>query len=278
MKRNKKERIAVISDGTGDTAENFVRAILSQFDRTEAELVRVPKLKTKDLVLAALDKFEPPYLIVYTFAKVELRKLVWTETKRRGLIGLDILYPAVEVFSQFFQLVPTEQQAVLHSTQSFNYFDRMEAIEYTVKHDDGQKLNDLDHADIILTGVSRTSKTPTSMYLAHKGYKVANVPLVFGIEAPPTLMEAHAKGVKVIMLTIEAPTLEKIRRSRFQRLGTSTAQSDTYVQIDRIREETIAALALARRYKWPVIDVTSKAIEETASEILILVSPKEEKL
>lgn len=274
MKRKGNERIAVISDGTCDTAENYVRAILAQFHRAEVDIARLPKLRTTEAVISALDKLNPPYIVAYTFGTEELRKKVWAEIKRRGLTGIDILYPAVEIFAQFLQTPPTDVQANLHSTQSVMYFERMEAIEYTVKHDDGQKLSELGEAEIILTGVSRTSKTPTSMYLAHKGFKVANVPLVPGIDPPEPLLVAHRAKVPVFMLTLDARALEKIRRSRFEKLGTSPQQGDTYVNPDRIHEELQGARALARRFQWPMIDVTNKAIEETASEILQLVSPK----
>jgi len=274
VKRSSTERIVVISDGTCDTAESYVRAILAQFEKSDTEIQRIPRLRQPSEVMTALDQFSPPFLIAYTFATEALRKLVWTEIRKRGLTGFDILYPAVELFAEFFQTLPTESQAVLHSTLSLNYFERMEAIEFTVKHDDGMKMKDLSDSEIILTGVSRTSKTPTSMYLAHKGYKVANVPLVPGVNPSEHLLKANEARVPIIMLTIEARALERIRRSRFEKLGSSPAQKDHYVNPERISEETDAAIALARRYNWPVIDVTSKAIEETASEILLLVSPK----
>ncbi len=275
MKKRQPERIAIISDGTCDTAETYVRAILAQFNRSEADLVRIPKIREEQDLMKALDKFHPPYLIAFTFATERLRKLMWTETKRRNLLSIDILYPAVDLFAKFFHTDPTQAFGALHSTQAINYFERMEAIEFTVKHDDGMRLSDLFQAEIILTGVSRTSKTPTSMYLAHKGYRVANVPLVFGIEPSEVLIKAHQAGVPIIALTLEAGYLEKIRRARFQRLGTSSSQSDTYVDLKRIVEELEAAHKLARRNKWPILDVTNKAIEETASEILLLVAPKE---
>lgn len=274
MKRSDQERIVVISDGTCDTAESYVRAILAQFQKADIEIQRIPRLRHPSEVMAALDQFSPPYLVAYTFATEQLRKLVWTEIRKRGFTGFDILYPAVELFAEFFKAQPTESQAVLHSTLSKNYFERMEAIEFTVKHDDGMRMSDLLDSEIILTGVSRTSKTPTSMYLGHKGYKVANVPLVPGVAAPEPLLQAHEARIPIFMLTIEPRSLEKIRRSRFEKLGSSPTQKDHYINPDRIAEETQAAIALARRYKWPVIDVTSKAIEETASEILLLVSPK----
>ncbi len=270
-----KERIAIFSDGTCDTAEMYVRAILSQFNRAQVELIRFPKIRHEEELLKALDQLSPPFLVAYTFATEKLRKLIWQEIKQRNLHGLDILYPAITIFSEFFKSNPSEQHGVFHSTQASHYFDRIEAVEFTVKHDDGMKLQDLSEADIILTGVSRTSKTPTSMYLAHKGFRVANVPLIAGIQPPQELTYATRDKIPVIFLTIEAPALSRIRRARFERLGTKASSEDTYVDLRKIQEELDAALLLARRHKWHVIDVTSKAIEETASEILLLVNIKD---
>lgn len=274
MKKQKPERIAVMSDGTCDTAEAYVRALLAQFDRSNADLLRFPRIREEGELLAALEKLEPPYLVAYTFATEQLRKRVWSEARKRNLYSLDLLYPAIDVFSQFLHSHPTQQHGALHSTQAVNYYDRMEAIEFTVKHDDGQRMGSLVDAEIILTGVSRTSKTPTSMYLAHKGYRVANVPLVYGIAPNEQLLAASKRGVPVVMLSIDPMNLERIRRARFERLGTSTAQSDTYVDLRRITEEMEAAHRLAHQNKWPIIDVTSKAIEETAAEILLIVTAK----
>jgi len=268
------ERIAVISDGTCETAENYVRAILALFNRSHAEIHRFPSVRLDSELLRSLDKLQPPFLIAYTFATEKLRKLIWTELKARGLFGFDILYPAIPLFADFLRSQPHEKHGMLHSTQAVNYFERMEAVEFTVKHDDGLRMNDLFEAQIILTGVSRTSKTPTSMYLAHKGYRVANVPFVPGVQPPDSLWKAHEAGIAVVLLTIDAGALEKIRRSRFHRLGTAPNHSDTYVDFQIIIEELEAAHQMARRHSWPIIDVTNKAVEETASEILLLVDAK----
>lgn len=276
MKKQKgQERIAILSDGTCDTAETYVRAILSQFQRADSELVRFPRIRDEEALSRALDSLTPPFLLAYTFAKESLRKKVWAEAKRRSLLGVDILYPTIDVFAQFLKTDPSQEHGVLHSTQAMNYFDRIEAVEFAVKHDDGMKMNDIDAAEMILTGVSRTSKTPTSMYLAHKGYRVANVPLVFGITPPPALITAAEAKIPVFFLTIEPSHLSRIRRARFDRLGTAPNHSDHYVDLQRIQEELDAAHQLARRHKWHIIDVTNKAVEETASEILLLVSSKD---
>lgn len=269
------ERIAILSDGTCDTAETYVRAILSQFQKANAELQRFPSIRDEQALTGALDKLKPPFLLAYTFAKEALRKKIWAEAKKRKLLGVDILYPNIDVFAQFLKTDPSQEHGVLHSTKSMNYFDRIEAVEFAVKHDDGMKMNDIEEAEIVLTGVSRTSKTPTSMYLAHKGYRVANIPLVFGIDPPEVLVKAQSHKIPIFFLTIEPSHLSRIRKARFDRLGTARNHSDTYVDQRRIQEELDAAHQLARRYKWTIIDVTNKAVEETASEILLLVTSKD---
>ena len=165
------ERIAVLSDGTADTAETYVKAILAQFKVANPKIVRYPKIKSIAELKIILKKFEKPYLVSYTFASENLRKMAWSLIRDAGLTGIDLLYPAVEIFSNFLKENPTQETGAFHTTQAENYFQRIEAIEYTVKHDDGMKLDELHQAELILVGVSRSSKTPTSIYLAHKDRK-----------------------------------------------------------------------------------------------------------
>lgn len=273
-------KILILSDSTGDTAENYVRAILAQFQIAHSPLKKVPNIVTDFQLKKALESATAPCLVVYTFALEKLRKLAWSIIRDKNLIGLDLFYPAVEIFSNFLHRNPNQTPGMLHSAKAHHYFDRVEAIEFTVKHDDGMKLEDLSEADIILIGVSRTSKTPTSIYLAHKGYRVANVPMVPGIEVPRELIAASKAGVPVICLTIREQDLERIRKSRLQNLVPQAqvpirkSKSDTYVNPETIREELEATQKLSRKYGWPQIDVTDKAIEETASEILVMVSDR----
>lgn len=268
------ERIAVFSDGTCETAENHVRAILALFEKSSVEILRFPKIRDERQLIEALNKIQSPFLVAYTFATEKLRKKMWSETKSRNLLGVDILFPALDIFSQYLKSTPTEVQGIYRSTQALDYFERIEALEFTVKHDDGMKMSSIHDSDIILTGVSRTSKTPTSMYLAHKGYRVANVPLIHGINPPEALLTAKQHDVPVIFLTIDAQQLHKIRFSRLERLGTKANSSDSYVDLQRINDELTQSLKLARNQSWPIIDVTNKAVEETASEILLLVASK----
>ncbi len=268
------ERIAIISDGTCETAENYVRAILAQFKISGGQLQRFPKVRSSLEIDRILDSVSAPFLFAYTFATEKLRKHIWAECKRRKLLGLDILYPALEIFSDFLKSAPTESEGILHSMQANDYFERIEALEFTVKHDDGMKMASLHEADLILTGVSRTSKTPTSMYLAHRGLKVANVPLVPGLQTPTALLDAKNYGIPVIFLTLDAAHLARIRRTRMERMNATAKPDNDYSDISVIQSELHDAERLAREQHWPIIDVTNKAVEETAAEILLLVSRK----
>lgn len=272
--KNSKE-IVILSDGTGETAEAFVRAVLAQFASQDPHLIRYTSLEGPSALRKTLEKLEGDKLIVYTFAAPELRKLAWSMTRELGFPSLDLLYPAVDIFAQFLKTSPSEKVGALHSTQARDYFQRIDAIEFTVKHDDGMRLGEIHQADLILVGVSRSSKTPTSIYLAHKGYRVANVPLILNIDPPQELIEAHKMGVPVVCLSIRETDLERIRRTRFQNLGAKSKQSeDQYLALEQIAAELKAAQQLARKHRWPHIDVTDRAIEETASEILLRVEGK----
>ena len=269
------KEVVILSDGTGETAEAFVRAVLAQFASQDPHLTRYTSLEGPTALRRTLEKLGGDKLIVYTFAAPELRKLAWSMTRELGFPSLDLLYPAVDIFAQFLKTSPSEKVGALHSTQARDYFQRIDAIEFTVKHDDGMRLGEIHQADIILVGVSRSSKTPTSIYLAHKGYRVANVPLILNIDPPKELIEAHKVGVPVVCLSIRETDLERIRRTRFQNLGAKSKQSeDQYLALEQIAAELKAAQQLARQHRWPLIDVTDRAIEETASEILLRVEGK----
>lgn len=267
----RQDRIAVLSDGTAETAEGVVRALLALFDITNPRILRLPQIKTEKDLHRAIEGLDPPYLLCYTFASEKLRKAAWTDIRSQSLVGIDLLYPAIEVFSKFLEDKPREQEGVLRSIDNVEYFERISAIEFTVKHDDGMRMHELGEADAILVGVSRSSKTPTAMYLAHKGYKVANVPLVPGIEPSSELFEASKMGIPIVCLSISAVELQRIRHSRFAVLGADSKKGDQYVDAETIRDELRYARDLAKRNNWKFIDATNKAIEETATEILLLI-------
>jgi [pyruvate, water dikinase]-phosphate phosphotransferase / [pyruvate, water dikinase] kinase len=192
-----------------------------------------------------------------------LRKILEQGCKKLGVPIIPVLDPVVEAMENYFKYELAMDEPGRQHSLSHGYFDRIGAMQYTLAHDDGQLSNDLEEADIILVGVSRTSKTPTAMYLANRGLKTANVPMVPNISLPPNIFFAK---VLIIGLTTSPERLVQIRKSRLTSVG-ETKQTN-YVEEDTIKEEVLAAKKLFLKNKWPVIDVTRKSIEETAAAAL----------
>lgn len=257
-------QIFLLSDGTGETVENTVKAALTQYMKESVRLRKFKNLRSPDAVMPILDEARRlGAIVVYTMVHPQVRAALSEGVKERDLTAVDLLGPMLSAFSNHLKSMPASIPGLLHEVNE-DYFKRIEAIEFTVKHDDGAVPEDLDRADIVLVGVSRTSKTPLSVFLAHKGYKVANVPLVKGIEPPEHLFKIDQR--KIIGLTIDPESLSEIRRQRLQRMGKDL--SDSYANISMIRGEMEWALEVfARHRRWPVFDVTNKALEETATEI-----------
>jgi hypothetical protein len=202
-------------------------------------------------------------LVVFTLVNSELAQLVYAECDALGLACHDLMTPLLRRLAEQVGLSPQEMPGLLRGMDE-EYFRRIEAVEFTVKHDDGQECRNLHKADIVLAGVSRSSKTPVSIYLAHRGWKVANVPIVAGIEPPPELLSLDPR--RVAGLIIEPQRLSEMRAARLVNMKQNPRTE--YADYDRIEEEIRAAKRLFRRQKWAVIDVSTKAIEETANEIL----------
>jgi len=257
-------QIFLISDGTGETVEQTVKAGLTQYMSTAVRLRKFKNVRTPKAALSILDEAKKANaIVVYTIVSPEVRQVISQSVHDLGVSAVDLLGPMLAVFSNYLESTPVAIPGLLHEVNEA-YFRRIEAIEFTVKHDDGSLVDDLQRADIILVGVSRTSKTPLSVFLAHKGFKVANVPLVKGIEPPEELFKIEQR--KVVGLTIEPEALLEIRRQRLEKLGKDL--SDSYANISFIREEVDWAMQIfARNRRWPVFNVTNKALEETATEI-----------
>lgn len=269
--------IFVVSDATGETAERVVRAALRQFDLGELPIdLRVfPHLRHEhdvDTVVAEARAAEA--LLVSTLVRAEERSLLHKKCDERGVQCVDLIGSLLGRLASYFSVQPRGIPGLLH-TVSDEYYQRMEAIEFTVQSDDGRDPQSLQRADLVLVGISRTSKTPLSIYLAQKGYKVANVPLVLDLPPPPELFELQgrhrdgqdAPSTRVFALTIQPDALLQIRRERLLRLHMTPDTS--YGQRDYILREIYAARALYSAHpEWPVIDITGKAIEETAADIL----------
>ncbi len=259
--------IFVVSDATGETAEKVVRAALSQFEIAEVDIdLRVfPHLRHEHDVDTVVREAQTAHaLIVSTLVRAEERELLFLRCSEHTVPCVDLLGSLLRSLTGFFGVQPRDIPDLLH-TVSTGYFRRMEAIEFTVKNDDGREPANLPRADLILVGISRTSKTPLSTYLANRGLKVANVPLVLGIDPPEEL--AHVDDRKVFGLIIQPDILMRIRQARLKHLGMSN-ESD-YGKRGHIEHEINYAREVFRKHpNWPVIDVTNRAIEETAADIL----------
>lgn len=257
--------IYLLSDATGETAEKMVLAALTQFRDKPVRMTRVNNVRTKNQVYEALDDALNNHgLVVYTIVNRELAQLVHDECDGLGLVSIDLLTPLLLKVAHYLGRSPKETPGLLHGVDEA-YFRRIEAIEFTVKHDDGQEPRNLYLADIILVGISRTSKTPLSIYLAHRGWKVANVPLVNGIDLPQQLFEIDPK--KIAALVIDPQRLVEVRAARLRNLGQDPRAA--YADYEEIEEELKHAKKLFRKHPWVVIDVSSKAVEETANEVLV---------
>ena len=257
--------VYLLSDATGETVERVARAALTQFKDVDVRLHRVGQIRNSEDIERALDEVSrEPGIIFYTLVNTELAQLVRNEAEARQLEAVDLITPLLFKLAEFLEMRPQKLPGLQYEMNS-EYYRRMEAVDFTVKQDDGQEPRNLHKADIVLVGVSRSSKTPLSMYLAHKGYKVANVPLVQGIDPPEELEEVDP--ARVVGLIIETQRLVDIRCARLRNLRQSPRGS--YADYRQVEEE----LALCRRYyrahpEWIVIDVTNKSVEESAAEIL----------
>ncbi|MCA9528748.1 MAG: kinase/pyrophosphorylase [Myxococcales bacterium] len=257
--------IFVVSDSTGETAERAVRAALLQFPDERVRVRLFTRVRDEDAVVETLDRaHEQGALVVFTLVRPELREVLLERASRVGVKSVDLIGSLIREVSEFIEAKPVNiPTADMPLTQA--YFQRVEAIEFAVKSDDGKEPRNLARADLILTGVSRTSKTPLSTYLAGRGLKVANVPLVLGVEPPHELYEVAPS--RVIGLTIAVDSLMDIRKQRLRQLG--MPDDANYGLRDHIKAELEFAHRIFRDHPdWQIVDVTNRAIEETATIIL----------
>jgi regulator of PEP synthase PpsR (kinase-PPPase family) len=257
--------IFVISDGTGETGAAAVRAVMLQFqDPWRLRIfggVRHPSEVKRVMAQAA----EANALVVFSLVEKREAAELLRQAELHGLATVDLLGPLIAKAAQHLKAEPRHEPGLLHGF-SDDYFQRIEAVEFAVRHDDGANLKTLFEADIVLTGVSRTSKTPLTMYLAQRGYKTGNVPLVTGLEPPRELLEMDPR--KVFALDIDSATLLQVRQARLKSLRTSPQSK--YTDTNAILQELDRARRLFRRHGWPVIDISGRAVEENASRIIEL--------
>ena len=266
--------IDVVSDSTGETAEKVVRAAILQFPQTGTELRLHTRVRSQEAVRPILERAaQEGSLVVFTVVSPELREFIHTSSYELKVDVVDVIGSLLGKLSQFFDREPLNTPSGMLPL-SDEYFRRIEAVEFAVKSDDGKEPHNFRKADLILVGVSRTSKTPLSTLLAHRGLKVANLPLVLGVGVPPELEEGPPD--RVVGLTIGLDPLCEIRQARLRQLGVTSETN--YGLRQHVREELHFAQQLFARHNWPVIDVTGRAIEETAVIILETIKERSERV
>lgn len=259
-------QILIVSDATGRTAEMVVRAALVQFQGAEVHLSIRPHVRTVEAVRAAVRAASKVRgLIVHTLVSPELRNVMLTEGRAGEVPTIDLLGPLLLRLEDLLRLQPTAKPGLFRDLDQ-EYRHRFEVVEFAVKHDDGQEPRGLQQADVVLVGVSRTSKTPLSMFLAGRGLRVANVPVVYKLSLPEELTRVDAR--RVVALTIKPERLLELRRARLQQM--ETPPKFPYADPRQIWAELEYARELFARGGWATVDVTDKSIEEVAVEALLL--------
>jgi [pyruvate, water dikinase]-phosphate phosphotransferase / [pyruvate, water dikinase] kinase len=262
-------RIFILSDATGDTASRIVRAALKQFVGRHVTVRRFPNVLRRSEVRGILEEArKQPTLVAHTFAATPLRQAIEEECKGLEIEVLDLLGPLLTSLGEFLRRKPQEVPGLFHKIDH-QYFRRIDAVEYAVMHDDGKHQEGLVHGDLVLVGLSRTGKTPLSVYLALEGWRVGNVPVIHERPVPESVLALPRN--KVVGLVLDPTRLAEVRRSRLDYLspGSQTAYDDE----ESVRDEVQWCRRLFAHHGIRFIDVTQKAIEESAHEVLSIVFP-----
>ena len=259
-------QIYLISDSTGETLDRVFLAIKAQFKNIEYDVKSYFFTRTKNQVVKILEeaKKNKNSIILYTIVDNGLAKFLANQSDEKKIPCFGVLGNLILSFSKLLNQQASHVPSGQHELNE-EYYKRIEAIQFTMNHDDGNMVEELDKSDLILLGVSRTSKTPTSIYLANKGFKTSNIPLVNEASIPKSLKQ-NPKMACVVGLTTEAERLVDIRKNRMITL--KERENTNYTDIQKIKEEVEGAKKTFSKYKWPTIDVTRKSVEETAASII----------
>ena len=261
--------VHLVSDSTGETLNALARAVCARFTNVlPIEHIYALVRSARQLERALEEIANAPGVVLHTIIDPALRGELEAGCQKMDMPCIAALDPLVSALSRYLG-APLSTQVGAQYALDADYFNRMDALNYALAHDDGQGGQDLERADVVLVGVSRTSKTPTCIYLAHRGVRAANVPLVPGMQAPPALLAAQAL---VVGLWVSPDRLVQVRRNRLSTMG-ETRNTD-YVDLDQVRAEVAATKALFENQGWPTIDVTRRSIEETAATVMNLLSER----
>ncbi|MDD9268661.1 pyruvate, water dikinase regulatory protein [Paenibacillus sp. GCM10023248] len=257
-------RVYVVSDSVGETGESVVRAAAMQFHPVPVEIVRAPFIHDTEGIDKVINAIRiHGGIVVFTLVIPKLRDDLIAKATEHGIPHIDLLGPVVGALGQALHQEPRRQPGMIHPLDE-DYFKKVEAVEFAVKYDDGRDFSGIQKADIVLLGVSRTSKTPLSMYLAHKRFKVANVPLVPEMQPPAAIYTVPKE--KIIGLRIDPDKLNVIRQERLRTLG--LAENATYANVERIKIELAFADKIMSKIGCVIFDVSNRAVEETASLVM----------
>jgi len=261
----------LVSDATGETLTTVARAAAAQYTSVQPVEHMHPLVRSHKQLERVLAEIEnAPGIVLYTLLERELAERLETTCKTLGLPCLSILGPVLALFQAYLGGESKPRVGAQH-TLNAEYFKRIDALNYTMLHDDGQHSDDLEHADVVLVGVSRTSKTPTSIYLANRGVKTGNIPLVPGVPVPPNL--ETLKQPLIVGLTASPERIVQIRQNRLLGLR-AEHEADDYVDRQAVAAEVASARKLCGKHNWPIIDVTRRSIEETAAEVMALLTER----
>ena len=259
-------QIYLISDSTGETLDRIFLAIKAQFKNFNYKIHPYSFSRTENQILKILNtaKKQKNSIILYTIVDSNLVRFLTTESNKIKIPCFGILGDLIISFSKLLKQKATHIPSGQHELNA-EYYDKIEALQFTMNHDDGNSINDIEKSDIILLGVSRTSKTPTSIYLANKGLRTSNIPLV-NENSIPELLKKQNKITCIVGLTIEAKRLADVRKNRLNTL--KEKESTDYTNLNKIKEEIEEAKKTFKKYQWPTIDMTRKSVEETAASII----------
>lgn len=266
-----KRHLYLVSDATGETVRSIARACAVQFEDIDVVEHLWPMVRSRRALETALEDLgHEPGIVFYSLLNHELAEHLEVFCRGRGVPCISVMEPFINLMARHFGQAPKGLPGKQHVLDA-EYFHRIEAMNFVMAHDDGQKQASLAEADVILVGVSRTSKTPTCIYLANRGVKAANVPMVPGIPLPPALFKPCR--ALIVGLTEDPARLVEVRKNRM-RIQNSAQTTSDYTDLDKVREEVADAKRLFARQGWPVIDVTRRSIEETAAAVLQLLSQR----
>ena len=263
---NNTYEVYLVSDSTGETLDRIFLALKAQFKNIEYKIHQYSFTRTENQILKIIDicKKKKSSIILYTIVDTKLTKYLTVITEKEkipcfGVLG-DLILSFSKLHNQEASHIPSGQH-----TLNKEYYERIEAIQFTMNHDDGNLIKDINKSDIILLGVSRTSKTPTSIYLANRGYKTSNIPLV-NQNSLPIILKKNPKLICIVGLTTEPERLVDIRKNRINVL--KGKENTSYTNYEKISKEIIEAKKLFKKYNWPTVDVTRKSVEETAASVI----------